>query len=114
MRALVACVLASFSSSALAEQPMQFDLHCNGTAKMEAGKAEGPFQRVIHVDLATSQYCNDECASVRRIVFVDPLKISIRTPAARPPERQARRSRFAIKAWTKRCAWRDADGSSQR
>jgi hypothetical protein len=69
-------MLAGFASSAAADQKMQFDLKCSGMAKTETQKVDGPFQRTIHVDLLSGQYCNDECSSVRRIASVDPLKIT--------------------------------------
>ncbi|MGE5562072.1 MAG: hypothetical protein ACM3ZV_02050 [Bacillota bacterium] len=72
---LAAGFLIGFASSAAAEQK-QFDLKCTGTAKTETQKVDGPFQRTIHVDLASGQYCNDECTSVRRIASVDPLRIA--------------------------------------
>lgn len=76
MRLLVACILVGLASSAVAEQKMQFDLKCSGTAKTEAQPVDGPFQRIIHVDLVSGHYCNDECTSVRWIASVDPLRIA--------------------------------------
>jgi hypothetical protein len=76
MRWLLAFLLFGLATSALAETNMQFDLKCSGTARTESQKVDGPFQRIIHVDLRSGQYCNDECSSVRKIASVDPLKIT--------------------------------------
>lgn len=76
MRFLPAFLLLGLATSAVAEPNMQFDLKCSGTAKTESQKVDGPFQRTIHVDLRSGQYCNDECSDVRKIASVDPLKIT--------------------------------------
>lgn len=72
----MAFMLLGMATSAAAEQKMQFDLKCSGTAKTETQAVDGPFQRTIHVDLSSGQYCNDECSSVRRVASVDPLRIT--------------------------------------
>ena len=77
MRLSPALLLVCLATSALAEPNMQFDLKCSGTAKRETQKVDGPFQRIIHVDLQSGQYCNDECSAVRKIAAVDPLKITL-------------------------------------
>jgi hypothetical protein len=84
MRLVAACALLAMASSALAEQQMQFDLKCTGTSKTESQKLDAPFQRTIHVDLVTGQYCNDECGSVRKIAQVDPLRIAFEWSPAEP------------------------------
>ena len=75
-RLVVACMLLDLASAATAQQKMQFDLKCAGTAKTETQQVDGPFRRTIHVDLASGLYCNDECTSVRRIASIDPLRIA--------------------------------------
>lgn len=76
MRFLPAFLFLGLATFAAAEPSMQFDLKCGGTAKTESQKSDSPFQRTIHVDLHTGQYCNDECSAVRKIASVDPVKIA--------------------------------------
>lgn len=76
MRFLPAWLLLGLATSAVGEPNMQFDLKCSGTAKTESQKLDGPFQRTVHVDLGSGQYCNDECSEVRKIALVNPLKIA--------------------------------------
>jgi hypothetical protein len=76
MRLVSVIAFLGLANAPAAEQNMQFDLTCSGTAKTETQRSDAPFKRTIHVDLASGHYCNDECDSVRSIAAVDPLRIA--------------------------------------
>lgn len=82
--AAVAFVVVGMGSPAAAEQKIQFDLRWSGTAKTETVQGDSPFERTIHVDLRSGQYCDDQCNSVRPIASVDPLRITFEWGEASP------------------------------
>lgn len=72
--ALAAALMASTGP------PQKFDLVCAGTAEKLAigGAVSTPYQRHLRIDLATGQWCAEDCAKVERIARVEPGRLLLR------------------------------------
>lgn len=65
VRRLIGFAALALGTPSIAETlPDRFDLVCEGTT---SGRGSGPFQKVVHVDLAANAFCVDACEAVERI-----------------------------------------------
>jgi hypothetical protein len=60
--------------------PQQFNLECAGTTDVifVGGQTSTPYKRTLRIDLATKQWCADECSTVEPIAAIQPKYLMLR------------------------------------
>ena len=76
---LAGIAIIAFAASDASAAEAKFDLWCKGTSSDLRGsvRTNDSYEHLYHIDLASAQYCLDQCTVINQISRSDPLLITL-------------------------------------